>query len=176
MYALSEYIGEEQVNSALRRSLAQHRSGALLTTLDLYRALQAVTPESLQSLLHDLFEVNTFWQLETERVTAAPTADGQWQVTLTVRAHKGIVDEAGVETQAPMNDWIEIGLFAPAEEEEDELGEPLYVQKHRIRSGAQTITVTVPNQPSLAGIDPYHLLDLVDPENDDNLKAVEITR
>jgi len=30
---------------------------------------------------------------------------------------------------------------------------------HRIRSGDQTITVTVPREPALAGIDPYHLLD-----------------
>ena len=59
MYALSEYIGETLVNDALRRLLAQYASGALLTTLDLYRELQAVTPDSLQYLLHDLFEANT---------------------------------------------------------------------------------------------------------------------
>lgn len=33
------------------------------------------------------------------------------------------------------------------------------MQKHRIRAGRQTITVTVPRKPVLAGIDPYHLLD-----------------
>jgi len=32
------------------------------------------------------------------------------------------------------------------------------VQKHRIRSGEQTITVTVARQLAQAGIDPYHLL------------------
>jgi len=43
-----------------------------------------------------------------------------------------VVDEAGVETEAPMDDWIEVGVF-------DE-GEP-YMQKRRIGSGKQTITV-----------------------------------
>jgi hypothetical protein len=172
MYALSEYIGAERVNEALRRLLAKHRSGAppLLTSLDLYRELQAVTPDSLQYLLHDLFEANTFWELETEEATAEETEAGAWQVTLHVRARKLVVDEAGVETEVPMDDWVEIGVFAPAGEGE-ESGGPLYVQKHRIRSGKQTITVTAPRKPARAGIDPYHLL--IDWELDDNVGRVK---
>lgn len=152
-----------------------YASGAppLATTLDLYRELQAVTPDSLQPLLHDLFEVNTFWELETERVTAEQTQAGTWQVTLDVRARKVVADEAGVETEVPMDERVEIGVFAPVEEG-DELGEPLYVQMHRIRSGEQTITVTVPRRPVLAGIDPYHLLDVIELENDDNIEAVKV--
>lgn len=42
---------------------------------------------------------------------------------------------------------------------------------HRIRSGEQTITVTVPCKPALAGIDPYNLLDW---EEGDNVEGVEI--
>ena len=70
------------------------RSGAppLPTSLDLYRELQAVTPDSLRYLLHDLFEANTFWELETERATAKQTAAGAWQVTLDVQARKVVVD------------------------------------------------------------------------------------
>ena len=52
---------------------------------------------------------------------------------------------------------MEVGVFVPAEEGE-ELGKPLYVQMHRIRSTEQMITVTVPRKPAHAGIDPYHLL------------------
>jgi ABC-2 type transport system permease protein len=170
MYALSEYIGEERVNEALRRLLAKHDSRALLTTLDLYRELQAVTPDSLQYLLHDLFEANTYWELETEQATAVQTEAGTWQVTLNVRARKVVVDEAGVETEVPMDDWVEIGVFASAEEGGG-AGEPLYVQKHRIRSGAQTITVTVPRKPDRAGIDPYRLL--IDWDLDDNVARVK---
>ncbi len=175
MYALSEYVGEERVNRALRSLLEAHGSGAppRPTTLDLYRELQAVTPDSLQSLLHDLFEVNTFWELETERATAKQTQTGTWQVTLGVQARKVVVDSAGVETAVPMDEWVEIGIFAPAEGGE-ELGKSLYVRKHRIRSGEQTITLTVPGKPILAGIDPYHLLDWEDGADDDNIKRVTI--
>jgi ABC-2 type transport system permease protein len=175
LYALSEYVGEERVNAALRRLLEKHRPAAapLATTLDLYRELQAVTPDSLRYLLHDFFEVNAFWELETERVTAEQTGAGTWQVTLDVRARKMVYDSAGVETEMPMDEWVEVGVFAPAEEG-GELSEPLYVQKHRIRSGEQKITVTVPRKPVLAGIDPFHLLDWEEREDDDNIERVEV--
>jgi hypothetical protein len=44
---------------------------------------------------------------------------------------------------------------------------------HRIRSGEQTITVTVSRKPVRAGIDPYHLLDWEQPESDDNIERVK---
>ncbi|MEA2463121.1 MAG: type transport system permease protein, partial [Acidobacteriota bacterium] len=174
MYALSEYVGEEQVNGALRRLIEKHEAPGAprVTTLDLYRELQAVTPDSLRYLLHDLFEVNTFWQFETERVTAKPAAAGSWQVTLEVKARKVVYDEAGVETGMPMHELVEIGVFARPEEGHEELSSPLYVQKHRIRTGQQTITVTVPRKPLLAGIDPYHLLDWEEGSDDDNIDGV----
>jgi len=176
LYALSEYVGEERVNSALRRLLEKHepQGAPLATTLDLYRELQVVTPDSLQYLLHDLFEVNTYWALETERATAEQTGAGTWQVTLGVRARKVVADSAGVETEVPMDEWVEIGIFGRAEEGGDELSAPLYVQQHRIRFGEQTITVTVPREPVLAGIDPYRLLDWEEREDDDNIERVEI--
>ena len=92
-----------------------------------------------------------------------------WQVTLDVRARKLVVDEAGVETEVPLDDWVEIGVFAAAEEGQ-ESGRPLYVQRHRIRSGAQTISVTVLDQPARAGIDPFSLL--IDLELGDNIAVV----
>jgi hypothetical protein len=176
MYTLSEYAGEERVNLALRRLIEKHDApGApLATTLDLYRELQAVTPDSLQVLLHDLFEVNTFWEFKTEQVKAVETSSGTWQVTLAVQARKRVYDSAGVESEVPMDDLVEIGVFAAAEEGGSALSQPLYVQMHRIRSGGQTITVTVPSKPVMAGIDPYHLLDWEAPNEDDNLLEVTI--
>ncbi len=174
LYALSEAIGEEWVNTALRRLVETHRppGATLATTLDLYRELQAVTPERFRPLLHDLFEVNTFWDLQTERAVAEPTGDGAWWVTLDVRAQKVVADEAGVESEVPMDDWVEVGVFAAPAEGGGELSAPLAVEKHRIRSGSQTITVTVPSEPDLAGIDPYHLLDWEEREDDDNVEPV----
>jgi ABC-2 type transport system permease protein len=170
-HALSEYVGEERVNGALR-SLVEKKTadGSLATTLDLYQELQAVTPDSLRSLLRDLFEVNAWWTFDTRQATAVPTEAGTWEVTLEVEARKVVGDSAGVEREMPMNEWVEIGIFAAAQPGEV-LGKPLYVQKHRISSGKQTITVTVPQEPARGGIDPYNLLDW---EEGDNIEAIDI--
>jgi hypothetical protein len=169
MHALSEYMGEERVNGALA-SLLRRKAGSLATTLDLYRELQAVAPDSLRPLLHDLFEVNTFWTFDTERATAVRTPAGTWRVTLEVEARKVVADSAGAETELPMSEMVEIGIFAAAGPGEV-LGRPLYVRKHRVRSGTQTITLTVPHRPARAGIDPYNLLDW---EEGDDIEGVEI--
>ncbi len=167
MHALSEYVGEARVNGALRTLVETNRS-SLATTLDMYRELHAVTPDSLKPLLRDLFEVNTWWTFDTKQAKAEQTAAGTWQVTFEVEAKKVVADSAGVERETPMNEWVEIGIFAAAEPDEV-LGKPLYVQKHRIRSGRQTITVDVPYRPARGGIDPYNLLDW---EEGDNIEAI----
>jgi hypothetical protein len=176
LHALSEYLGEDRVNGALRRLLERHRSAdaPLATTLDLYGELRTVTPDSLRYLLRDLFEVNTVWQFATETVRADSTAGGAWRVTLDVRARKAVYDSTGVETERAMDEWVPIGIFAAAPEGAPELSRPLHLGMHRIRAGEQTITVTVPGRPVLAGIDPHHLLDWEERGDDDNVEAVRI--
>jgi hypothetical protein len=169
MYALAEYVGEDRVNGALR-TLVEKKTSSLATTLDMYRELQAVTPDSLQSLLGDLFERNTFWTFDTKSASAVQTATGEWQVTFEVDAHKVHADSAGSETEVPINDMIEMGIFAPAQPGQI-LGKPLYLQKHRVRTGTQTITITVKERPARGGIDPYSLLDW---EEGDNVEGIEV--
>ncbi|MBG8555027.1 ABC transporter permease/M1 family aminopeptidase [Hymenobacter guriensis] len=174
LYALSQYIGRDRVNGALRQLLAHHRPGTrpFATSLDLYQELQTATPDSLQPLLHDLFRTNTFWELKTETATAKPLTGTRWQVTLTVQASKLVVDSAGTETKQPMKEWVEIGVFAAAPESEEK-GKLLYLQKHLITSGQQSLTVTVPGKPAQAAIDPNYLL--IDWNTLDNDKAVKMT-
>lgn len=179
LFALSEYMGKARVNGAYRRLLEKHSARALppATSLDLYRELRAATPDSLKPLLHDLFAANTVWELATKQATATQTATGAWQVTLEIMARKVVVDSAGGETVKPLDEWIEVGVFAPTAASEDfnhDFGQTLYLRKHRIRSGKQTITVTVPRKPADAGIDPYHLL--IDLEPFDNVEEVKIAK
>jgi aminopeptidase N len=168
MYALREYVGADRVNVALKRLMERHGAATppLPTSLDLYHELQAVTPDSLRYLLADLFEANTFWELKTKQVATEPTGDGSWRVTLDVNARKMVVDTAGISKDVPMNDFIEIGVFAV--EENGRRGQPLSLGMQRIRSGDQRITMTVPKQPGFAGIDPRNLL--IDPSPNDNVK------
>ena len=173
LYALGQYIGRDRINGALRKLLENHRPGTLPlpTSLDLYRELQTATPDSLQPLLHDLFKANTFWDLATEAATAKQIKGGTWQVKINLKANKRVVDSVGTETRLPIKDWIEIGVFAPAREGK-EIGRQLYLQKHLIESGKQTITVTMQGRPATVGFDPNHLL--IDWNLKDNYKVVKL--
>lgn len=167
LYTLSEYIGEEKLNGALKQLFVKNSTGTppLPTTFDLYREMKAATPDSLQYLLHDLFGANTFWELHTEQATAKQTKPDQWLVSLEIRARKVVVNPAGVETDIPMNDLLEIGIYP------SETGKPLYMQKQRIRSGKQTITVTVSEKPVRAGIDPNQLM--IELDTGDNVATIK---
>jgi ABC-2 type transport system permease protein len=175
LHCLSEYMGKERVNLAYRRLIEKQKAGLLpaATSMHLYRELQAVTPDTLQYLLHDLFAANTFWEMKTKRVSAKQNTGNEWQITLLVQARKVVVDPNGIEAVFPMNEWVEIGAFGQSGEGRD-FGKPLYLQKHRIHAGEQTITIKVPGKPADAGIDPYHLL--IDIEPYDNVERVEIEK
>ncbi|WP_026135837.1 M1 family aminopeptidase [Nafulsella turpanensis] len=169
MYALREYFGENQVNMALQHLLREYSLGEspLPTSLDLYRQLQSAMPDSLNYLLRDLFELNTYWELKTEQVWAEPLEEGEWRVTLEVLARKVAVDSLGAETELPMNDFIEIAVFA-----DEASKKTIYQRKHRIHSGNQRITVLVPLEPKRAGVDPRGLL--IDTKMTDNSKKVAV--
>ncbi|WP_207431396.1 ABC transporter permease/M1 family aminopeptidase [Sabulibacter ruber] len=173
LYALSQYIGKDKVNGALRGLLQKHPPGKVPfpTSLDLYQELKAATPDSLQYLLHDLFKANTFWDLKASKAIVKQTKGGAWQVSINVQARKTVVSEAGLEKEVPLKDWMEVGVYASAKAGE-ELGKPLYLQKHFIHSKQQTITVTVPDKPSQVGIDPNHLL--IDWNLKDNVTEVKM--
>lgn len=171
MYTLRERLGEEAVNTALRRFLEKHRDSGppYPTSRDLLAELRAVTPGPLQHLLTDLFETITLWDVDARNAVVERTNGGQYQVTLDVVARKMRADSVGRETETPMNDFVEIGVFAPGNSEG--LGTTLYLRRHRIRTGKQTIRVTVPREPLHAGIDPYR--KLIDRDRGDNIVEVK---
>lgn len=115
LYTLREHLGAETVNGALRRFLEKYGRGGppYPTSLDLYAELRAVTPPSLHYLLADLFETITLWDLKTQTAATRLLPVGKYELTLEVLAQKLRADGTGVETRTPMNDLIEVGIFAP---------------------------------------------------------------
>jgi ABC-2 type transport system permease protein len=171
LYTLRERIGEERVSAALRRYVARYRDAGppYPTSRDLFAELVGVTPAGDRQLLTDWFETVTLWDVRTTRATVSPLSDGRYEVTTEVVGRKMRADRDGNETEVPMDDLVEIGVFAAGEG--DSLGAPLHLRRHRIRGGAQTIRVVVPRMPARAGIDPHR--KLIDRRRDDNLADVE---
>jgi ABC-2 type transport system permease protein len=158
MYTLKEYVGEERVNAALRSYLTRWRNAGppYPTSLDLYRELQAVTPDSVKPLLVDLFETVTAWGVRVAAARADQVGPNEYRVTIDVAGEKVRYDTVGKETALPLDDVLEIGVF-PATGSRA-VGEPLYLRKHRIRGNRQSVTVTVDKQPFRVAVDPYHWL------------------
>jgi hypothetical protein len=166
LYTLRENIGDEAMNLALRRFLAKFgRTGPpYATSLDLYAELRAVTPPAHYELLKDWFETITLWDLKTQHATSRKLPDGRYEVTLDVLAQKLRATEAGIESPTPMNDLVEVAVYA------NEGDKPLYLDRHRILSGKQTIRVMVPKEPGRAGVDADG--KLIERVREDNVIAV----
>jgi ABC-2 type transport system permease protein len=172
MYTLRDRLGADVVNGALRRFRERYAGASAppATSRALYAELQAVTPDSLKPLVSDLFEHITLWNVRTDSVHAEPDGAGAWRVTLHVDASKARADSVGRQTPIPMDDLVEVGVFAERPGEPGGLGDTLYLKQHRIRSGKQTITVAVPRRPARAGVDPHR--KFIERERDDNVAAV----
>ncbi len=172
LYTLRQYIGRDNMDKALRNFLAKYPAGTIPfpTSLDLYREFKEVTADSLQPLLYDLFEANTFWELKTDDAAAKRISDSLWQVTIQLHTKKLVIDSIGNEKISPMKDWVEIGIFSGSVG--NTKGKQIYLQKHLVKSGSQTIQVTVPEEPFAVDVDPRHLF--IDWKLQDNYRKVEL--
>jgi hypothetical protein len=171
LYHLKEMIGEEAVNRALRGLVERYGySGPPYpTSWALLDALRQETPADLQPLLKDLFEDITLFSNRTLEATARKRADGRFDVAIEVEARKFKADDKGAETEAPLDDWVEIGAFAKPEQGR-KYGKTLYRQRVRLREARSRHTFVVDEAPEQAGIDPFLLL--VDRVPEDNLKSI----
>jgi ABC-2 type transport system permease protein len=167
MYALQDYIGEENVNRALASYIRKvaFQDPPYTISRELLAEFRAVTPPEYQSLIGDLFETITLFENRAISATARDLGGGRYQVKVEVEAKKVRSDAEGMQTDVPMDDWIDIGVLGA-----DDV--PLYLKKHRLKSGRSTLTVEVTGQPARAGIDPVN--KLIDKRPDDNTVKVEI--
>ncbi|HEY0036536.1 MAG TPA: M1 family aminopeptidase, partial [Longimicrobium sp.] len=169
MYALRDYIGEARVNAALKAFLDQwkYRGPPYPTSRDLLGHLRAATPDSLGYLVDDLFEHVTLYDNKAASATYRRLPNGLYQVDVRVNARKVRADSLGNQIERPVNDLVDIGVFGADKET------PVYLAKHRVRAGAQTVRVVVKEMPERAGIDP--LFKLIDRNIEDNTVDAELS-
>jgi ABC-2 type transport system permease protein len=174
MYLLQKRLGEDAVNRALRTLLARFKfKGAPYPrSVDLVDALraEATTPEQ-QALITDLFERVTLYELKVTEPTAKQRSDGKWDVTVPVKAKKLYVGAGGAESEAPLAEGIEIGLFT-AEPGLDAFAASnvLMLERQPIHSGRQVLRFVTARKPLYAGVDPYNFY--IDRNSSDNVLEV----
>ncbi|MBX7125195.1 MAG: aminopeptidase [Cyclobacteriaceae bacterium] len=168
-YALQDYISEDSVNAAFRRynKTWRFRDAPYPTSADLLKEIRKVTPDSLQYLIHDMFETITLFENKTEEATYKELSKEQWEVKLKVSAEKLRADSTGMETNIPINDWIDIGVYGKDDKGKDKL---IYLKKHHITKKDNEFAILVKEKPRKAGIDPLH--KLIDRHSSDNTKGL----
>jgi aminopeptidase N len=158
-YLLQHRMGEEAVNRALRRFVDRHRFAVAPypRSVDLIAMLreEAGTPED-QALITDLFERITLYDLKAGEPKAVRRADGRWDVAVPVEARKFHASGTGEEKEAPLGDFIEIGLFS-AGPGESGFGKKdvIRMERRAVRSGRQVFRFVTDRKPAYAGVDPY---------------------
>ena len=174
MYLLQDRLGEERVNAMLRQLLDRYRfkSQPYARSTDLVNGFLSLarTPAEHQLVL-DLLDRITIFDFKTKSATASRQSDGTWLTTLTIDASKAYADGKGAETTAPLNDRINVGLFAAR----PGIGafassDVISLIREPVRSGEQTIRMLSKRKPAFAGIDPYNTY--IDRNSDDNVVAV----
>lgn len=169
MYALQDYIGEDSVNIALKRFVRDwgFKDAPYPTSDDLLKYFRAVTPDSLQYLIGDMFETITLFENKAESAEYRETGNNAFEVTLKLATEKLRADSTGIETPIAINDWIDVGVYGKSKAGKDSL---IYLKKHKFTQKENEIKVMVNAKPRKAGIDPLH--KLIDRHSDDNTKGV----
>jgi len=174
MYLLQQRLGEDAVDGALARFLAEWRfkGPPYPRSLDLiaeYRKA-AKTPQQ-QQLITDLFEKITIYDLKVMNAVTKKDSTG-WTTTLTISADKFYADGKGNETKTVLNEPIEVGLFTAR----PGLGEfssknVVVMGLQPLHSGVQQVTLHSAAKPTFAGVDPYNYY--IDRNSDDNVRNVD---
>jgi aminopeptidase N len=173
MYWLKEVVGESTVNGALAALLKQYafKAAPYPNTRDFLGLLRAAAGPDHDALITDLFEKITLVDAKLTSAAAVQRPDGKYEVTLEIEARKLYADGKGAETESPLDEPFDVGVFAA------EPGKPgftpdsvLRMERRPIRSGKQTVTVVVDKLPAYAGVDPYN--KRIDRNSDDNIVKV----
>ncbi|MEQ8579126.1 MAG: M1 family aminopeptidase [Balneola sp.] len=191
LYALSDYIGEENMNAALSRYIddVAFQNAPYTTATEFLSYLDEATPDSLKYLLEDMFRTITLYDNSVKEASFETLEDSTFKVDLEFYATKYRTSEEGkrsykntagdslsVEIEGrrrplqslPLEDWIDVGVFGVDEDGKETV---LYLKKHKITEIENLVSITVDQKPVSAGIDPYN--KLIDTDSNDNKRVLK---
>ena len=114
MYWAREALGEKVVDRAMQRLLAQFafKGPPYANTNDFLRLLREEAGPQNDALITDLFDRIVLLDLKANDAVVTPLPGGKWEVKFNVEARKFVSDGAGNETEVPMDEKVEIGVFS----------------------------------------------------------------
>jgi ABC-2 type transport system permease protein len=174
MYWAKEALGEDVVDRAMRRLLAEHafKGAPYPNTTDFLKILRAEAGPANDQVITDLFDKITLLDLKATNASARKLPDGKYEVKFDVTARKFYADGAGKETEVPMDEQVDVGVFSAQPGDKDfDASRVLLLHKVPIHGPTVPVSVVVDSRPTWVGIDPYN--KRIDRNTDDNLTKVD---
>jgi ABC-2 type transport system permease protein len=192
LYAMSDYLGEEKFNGVVKRFAEkyQFKPAPYPTSVEFVDDIRAVTPDSLQYLIKDMFETITLYDNKVTSADYVKKDDGRYEVNIEALVSKYRSSDRGKSIyknaagdsisftlenrkrpikSLPLADYIEVGVFGKSSDTAT-VEKPLYLKKLRIDQINNEFTITVDQEPIEVGIDPYN--KLIDRNSGDNRQKV----
>ena len=192
-YALSDYIGERNLNNALKKYVekVQFQEAPYTTSIDMVNHIKEATPDSLQYVIKDMFETITLYSNRIVETNTTELENGKYQVDIEFEVSKYRNDEKGRKyygekvgdtlsyktdkmkkpiLSVPLADYIDLGIFAEEEVDGKKKEVVLYFQKHKITAIHNKVSIIVDKKPTEVGVDPYN--KLIDTQSDDNRRKL----
>ncbi|PCH77827.1 MAG: hypothetical protein COB98_02315 [Flavobacteriaceae bacterium] len=191
-YALSDYIGEDKLNGALKKYVekVKFQKPPYTTSLEMMDYIREVTPDSLQYVIKDMFTSITLYKNRIVDAELTELDNGKWQVDIEFNVSKYRNNEKGrrfysdnkqdsisYKTEkmrkpmysVPLRDYIEIGVFGE-DDSDDKKEVELYLKKLKITEINNKITLIFDQKPTEVGVDPYN--KLIDTDSNDNRRKL----
>jgi ABC-2 type transport system permease protein len=189
LYALSDYIGEEKMNGAIKKFInkVKFQEPPYTTSIEFVNHLKEATPDSLQYVIKDMFETITLYKNRITDSKVTELENGTYQVDIEFEVAKYRNNEKGKRyygekvgdtlsyktdkmkkpiLSVPLADYIDVGIFTEEEVEGKMKEKVLYLKKHKITAINNKLTIIVEEKPMEVGVDPYN--KLIDTQSDDN--------
>jgi len=172
LYALRDHAGERPLNEALARFIERYRFAGppYPTTRELLAAVAETLPPERRSVLDDLFRTITLHENRARAASWERRDDGKYVVRLELESRKYRADGQGRESEIPVDDWIDVGVFGERGDGDPPEGKLLALEKRHFVEALGVVELVVDEPPERAGIDPFN--KLVDRNPDNNLTGV----
>jgi ABC-2 type transport system permease protein len=195
MYAISDYMGEDNLNKALSEYISDvaFQEPPYTTSLEFVDLMKRHMPDSLDYVITDMLETITLFDNKVDSAYVSKTEDGKYRVDFIVEAEKyrvvkTIKDESAEVESAEgavkisfsndnkkedkeyvdMNDWIDLAIFI---EDDNKDEQEIFFKKVHITAKENSFSFVVDKKPHSVAIDPYHkLIDRKISDNSEKLK------
>lgn len=193
LYALSDYIGEKNMNKAIQNYTKKYafQEAPYTNSIEFFSYLNEATPDSLKYLITDMFKTITLYDNHVTNIASRKLENGKYEVTIEANISKYRSDEKGKRVFAdrtgktltynekgkkeaieslPLHDYIEIGIFTKKTNDKKVKEKVLYLEKRKVTKINNKFVIIVDEKPTEVGVDPYN--KLIDANSNDNRKSL----